>query len=267
MMKRTTVDILFLLLIVIHIIMHIILLGDFSINDLALATNLEDRKDCRAHQANIQNAKQIIEGGNDYSLMEIINVNRDYPPLFHYLMALLASFSFDKEYYVIRCGALLFSVLIFFLLYGYFRRKNDPLTGLWAVLFAACSPFFLRYSSAATPHVFMGLCVLFLFILSEKTDSFRNLKWSLFLGVISGVCLFVKQEMLIYCFVLYCILAIPVVLKPTRQQIGNLVLSLCLFGSFFAFFFYLYIYTNFSHYFMECLSYQDQGGFSLLIQM
>ncbi|MFC1809433.1 ArnT family glycosyltransferase [Candidatus Omnitrophota bacterium] len=257
MMKRITVDILFLLLIVVHIIVHIVLLGDFSIDDISLAAKLEGRKDCRAHQSNIQKAKQIIKGEDDYSLREIINVHREYPPLFHYLMASLALFFPNKEYYVIRCGALLFSVLIFFLLYGYFRRKNDPLIGFWAVLLTACCPFFLMHSTATTPHVFMSLCILFLFVLSERTDNFRNWRWSLFFGIMSGVCLFAKQEMFIYCFALYSILAIPVILKPTKQQIGNLVISLCLFGNFFAYFFYCYIYNQLGHLFRSTVDYSS----------
>ncbi|MFC1809358.1 ArnT family glycosyltransferase [Candidatus Omnitrophota bacterium] len=247
-MRRTTIDILFLLLITAHLIGQLVLLGDFSVDDLALMTRFEDTKDAPAHQQNIQEIKHIIKDGDKHSLIEILTFQRGYPPMFHYIMALIASFSFGEEYYVIRCGVLLFSVLIFFLLYGYFRRKNDHLTGLWAVLITACSPFFLRYSTATTPHMFMGLCVFFLFVLCERTDNFRNRGWSLFFGIMSGVCLFAKHEVLIYCFALYCISAIPVIVKPTKQQIKNLVFSLYLFGNIFIYFAYFYIYdTDISH--------------------
>ncbi|MFC1809361.1 ArnT family glycosyltransferase [Candidatus Omnitrophota bacterium] len=246
-MKKITIDILFLLIIVAHIIVQIILLGDFSIDDMALATQLEQTKDSASHQENIQKMKRLIKEANKPLLMDMMYIDPIYPPLFYYTVMPIALFSFDKEYYAIRCGILLFSVLIFFLLYGYFRRKNNPLAGIWAVLFTACSPFFLRYSTATTPHMFMCLCVLFLFVLSEKTDSFRNWGWSLFFGIMSGVCLFAKNEMLIYCCVLYLVSSVPVIAKPTRRQISNLVMSLCLFGNFFVFFFYLYIYSDIIH--------------------
>ncbi|MFC1809359.1 ArnT family glycosyltransferase [Candidatus Omnitrophota bacterium] len=260
MMKKITIDILFLLLIVAHLIGQLVLLGDFSVDDLAFATVLEQTKDTYQHQNMILTIKNIIKYDNDYSLMDIIDVYPLYPPTFHYLMALLVSFFSGGGYYVIRCGVLLFSVLIFFLLYGYFRRKKEPLTGLWAVLFAACSPFFLKYSTATTPYMFMCLCVLFLFIVSEKTDSFRNWGWSLFLGIMSGLCLFVKNEVLMHCCALYLVLAIPVILKPTRRQIGNLVICLCLFGNFLIYFLYLYIYPAFENWYSVTIDYTRYGG-------
>ncbi|MFC1809434.1 ArnT family glycosyltransferase [Candidatus Omnitrophota bacterium] len=244
-MKRIAIDILFLLLIVTHLIGQVVLLGDFSIDDLALATHLEATKDTMSHQQIIQQMKNIIKKGDEHSLKGILTAQRSYPPLFYYPIAVfLASFSFDKEYYVIRCSVLLFSVLIFLLLYGYFRKKGDPLTGIWAVSLTACCPFFLDYSTATTPHMFVVLCVLFLFILSKKTDNFHQRGWSLFFGFMSGLCLFAKDDVLIYCFVIYLISAIPIIIKPTRQQIRNLVFSLCLFGNFFAYFFYFYIYHD-----------------------
>ncbi|MFC1809360.1 ArnT family glycosyltransferase [Candidatus Omnitrophota bacterium] len=259
-MKKITIDILFLLLIVAHLIGQLVLLGDFSVDDLGLATILERNKDDNRHQHMIQSIKGMIKYDDDYSLMDIIEIFPYYPPIFHYLMALFASFFFGGGYYAIRCGVLLFSVLIFFLLYGYFRRKGDLLTGLWAVLFAACSPFFLRYSTATTPYIFMCLCVLFLFIISEKTDSFRNLGWSLFFGVMSGMCLFVKNEVLIYCCALYLISAISIIVKPTKRQISNLVMSFCLFGNFLVYFIYLYIYPFFGEWYRVTLNYTDYRG-------
>jgi hypothetical protein len=191
----------------IFLVCLILLIGFHLANNIFFLTShpLPEGKDSYAHLTAYNNFSQILKSGEESPFYEkdksflynLIYGVIDYPPLF-YLSAFFVNFLFSWSLFN---GAMLTSgfylALLLIAVYS-LGKKISPSSGLLAAFICSMFPIVFLSSRHFSLELPLAAITALSVLLLLKTEFFSSRKYSVFLGIIMGLGMLLKQTYFLY---------------------------------------------------------------------
>ncbi len=213
--------------------------------DSTMAMSFEQGKDALTHGSLVAEVLVKVENSGFRDFLSILSSNINYPPLYHLVIA-CSYLLLGKNFILAMHGVSIFlAVLVLFVTFLIGSRYSSDKVGFFSCILLSLFPQFYKYVVILTPHMAVVLATSLSLYLLYRSQYFRNLRYSIMFGLVFGLSLYVKHEVLIFIIPALIYVLICAFKRREKYFLRNILLSLTVFSVFFVIFFLIYIVPDF----------------------